>query len=258
MARLDEIVKSGVLCVFDFDGTLAPIVMQPEQASLPPDVRQRLMVLSSLAPVALLTGRSIADIKARLGFEPDFVVGNHGLEGLPGWEQRAERYESTCRAWKEKLAHALQDEHCDTGIRIENKRYSLSVHYRMARNQLKTEAALAELFARILPEARVIGGKCVFNLLPQGAADKGWALERLMDLGGARSAIYVGDDVTDEDVFRLRRRDLLSIRIEAASDSAAEFYLPRWHDILQLLDDLIGRLRAQQVHNATSPSIRNA
>jgi trehalose 6-phosphate phosphatase len=258
MARLDEIVKPGVLCVFDFDGTLAPIVMQPDLASLPPEVRQRLMTLSSLAPVAVLTGRSITDIKPRLGFEPDFLVGNHGLEGLPGWEQRGEQYENTCRAWKEKLAHALQDAHCDPGIRIENKRYSLSVHYRMARDQRKAEAALAELFARIVPEARVVGGKCVFNLLPQGAADKGQALERLIVLSDAPSAIYVGDDVTDEDVFRLRRRDLLSIRIEAASDSAAEFYLPRWHDILRLLDELIECLRAQQAHDAPSPSIRNA
>jgi trehalose 6-phosphate phosphatase len=258
IARLDAIVKPGMLCVFDFDGTLAPIVSTPEHASLPSDVREKLVALSSLVPVAILTGRSLADIKARLGFKPDYIAGNHGLEGLPGWEERSVEYERTCRAWMALLTSALQDPQFDSGIRIENKQYSLSVHYRMAQDQLKTEKALAELFAGKLPEARVIGGKCVFNLMPQHAADKGHAMERLMQLSGARSAIYVGDDVTDEDVFRLRRRDLLTIRIEPAAASAAEFYLSYWHNILQFLDDLIRRLHAQHIHDATVRPAHNA
>lgn len=84
--RIDEIVKPGLLCVFDFDGTLSPIVAQPDQARLPLGVRRRLLELSKLASVAIITGRSLADIRPRLEFEPDYTVGNHGIEGIPGWE----------------------------------------------------------------------------------------------------------------------------------------------------------------------------
>lgn len=253
--RMDQLVQPGVLCVFDFDGTLSPIVPQPDQACLPPEVAQRLVALSQHAPVAILTGRAVADIRARLSFEPDFLVGNHGLEGVPGWERHGERYRMMCRSWSETLSAALQDqERFDPAIRIENKDYSLSVHYRLARDQTATENRLAALFAGLTPPARVIAGKCVFSLLPPDAADKGSAFEQLMQIAGARSAIYIGDDVTDEDVFRLARGDLLSVRIEPAADSAAEFFLPRRCDIVQLLDELIRRLQQRQGSTTRSPA----
>ena len=71
--RLDDIVQPGMLCVFDFDGTLSPIVPQPDSAALPPEVRERLLTLSTLAPVAILTGRSLADIGKRHGISAERV-----------------------------------------------------------------------------------------------------------------------------------------------------------------------------------------
>jgi len=260
LLRLDEVVCPGILCVFDFDGTLSPIVPQPEQAHLPEDVMQRLVELMKQAPVAIITGRSVTDIRERLGFEPHFIAGNHGLEGVPGWEPRMQQYETLCRSWKEKLARALRNHaHFDRGIRIEDKRYSLSVHYRLAHDQEQAAAALRKLFAEQLSEARVIDGKCVFNLLPPDAADKGSALEQLLQISGACAAIYVGDDVTDEDVFRLHRSDVLTVRIEQAPDSAAELFLHERAHIMQLLDELIRRLRVlKQENTGQPPSARKA
>jgi trehalose 6-phosphate phosphatase len=257
--RLDEIVQPGLLCVFDFDGTLSPIVSHPDEAGLPAEVRERILVLLKLAPVAILTGRSLADIRTRLGFEPDYVVGNHGLEGVPGWEWRARHFEDICRSWSAALAAALQDkEHFDPGIVLEDKKYSLSVHYRMARDPLQAEARLAELFTRLLPLPRVIAGKFVYSLLPGDSADKGSALQELLRISGAGSVIYVGDDITDEDVFRLQRPDLLSVRVEKSHASAAEFYLARWQDIVRLLDELIRRLREMEGTTAPRTSARKA
>lgn len=241
--RLDAVVQRGLLCVFDFDGTLAPIVSDADRAYLPVEVKQRLKMLMQLAPVAILTGRSLQDIRSRLDFEPSYVLGNHGIEGLPGWEQRASQYREQCQAWVQSLMAAMKTEGSfDRGIQIEDKRYSLSVHYRQTSDPQKVEMQLATLFARLMPEARVMDGKFVFNLLPPGAEHKGSAMEKLIAITGARSAIYVGDDVTDEDVFCLRRPDLLSIRVEDAEASAAELFLPRPDDILSLLDELIRRL----------------
>jgi trehalose 6-phosphate phosphatase len=246
MRRLDHIVQPGMLCVFDFDGTLSPIVPQPDSACLPSEVRERLMALSLLAPLAILTGRSLQDIRPRLGFEPHYVVGNHGLEGVPGWEQRSADYADDCAAWRDALKRSLCDrQRFDPGIRIEDKRYSLSVHYRLAKNPKEAEQRLSALFATLSPPPRVVAGKFVYSLMPRHASNKGSAFEELMLQSGASSAIYVGDDVTDEDVFRLKRPDLLTVRIEPHPDSAADFYLPAMPDIVRLLDELVRRLARQ-------------
>lgn len=242
--RLDEIVKPGMLCVFDFDGTLAPIVPQPERARLPLAVRRRMVELCGLTTVAVITGRSLEDIRPRLNFDPAYLVGNHGLEGVPGWEARRDTYEAMCQSWLGTLQSALGDStRSDAGIVVEDKRYSLSVHYRLARDQRQAEERLMALFATLSPPARVIAGKCVFSLVPPEAVDKGQALEQLMAISRARSAIYVGDDVTDEDVFVLQRQDLMSIRVGLDTESAAGYYLAQPGEIVLLIDDIIRRLK---------------
>lgn len=242
-ARLASIVRPGMLCVFDFDGTLAPIVARPDDARLPPAMRERLLALQQLAPVAILTGRALTDIATRMDFAADFMVGNHGLEGLPDSSHRRLRFEKDCAGWRADIEQAFADhERFDPHLLMEDKAISLSVHYRHAQNQVQAQESLTQLFATLVPPARIIAGKYVFNLLPQAAGDKGTAFEELMRLSGATSAIYVGDDVTDEDVFRLQRSDLLTIRIGEHGESAAEFMLPDFADMLPLLEDLIARL----------------
>lgn len=241
--RLDDIVMPGMLCAFDFDGTLAPIVAEPAHASLPDDMLQKLLVLSRQATIAVITGRSIDDIRSRLGFEPTYLVGNHGLEGVPGWEVRRTDHAALCAGWRQRLLDALADHSAfDPAIAIEDKTYSLSVHYRLVGDAARMEQRLTELFGTLAPKPHVINGKCVFNLLPPDSANKGSAFERLMQIDGAPSAIYVGDDVTDEDVFRLRRSDVLTVRVEQGADTAAEFYVPQLADVLQLIDELVRRL----------------
>ncbi|MDO8299750.1 trehalose-phosphatase [Lacisediminimonas sp.] len=242
--RLDQIVQPGVLCVFDFDGTLSPITPLPDDAQLPDEVFQRLLSLSQIAPVGVLTGRSLEDIRHRLGFDPHYLVGNHGMQGLPGWENDSATYYALCRDWVSQLTAGLP---ADTGVFIEDKTYSLSLHYRSARDPVVAAAQLRELVDLLDPPPRIVDGKFVLNLLPQGAPDKGLALERLIALSACSTVLYVGDDVTDEDAFRINHPGLLSVRIEPHQQSAAEFYLPRRHDIVHLLDNLIERLCADTV-----------
>lgn len=263
LARLSEAVADRLLCAFDFDGTLAPIVPVPDQAILPGEIRERLVRLASRAPLAVITGRSLEDIRGRLapgsGLEPDFIVGNHGMEGVPGMESDAARHERQCAEWHVQLARALAaaGNGIDDGVQVEDKRYSLSVHYRHAQNPDVAARALQPLFAALTPPPRVVAGKCVYNLVPQDAAHKGTALERLMQASDARHALYVGDDVTDEDVFRLRRHDVLSVRIGPGDDSAADFFLKRQSDIVLLLDELASRLEAASALNWMRATLPN-
>ncbi|MEC4719328.1 trehalose-phosphatase [Noviherbaspirillum sp. CPCC 100848] len=247
--RLDQSVSGRMLCAFDFDGTLAPIVAVPDEARLPDNIRMLLEQIAQHAPIAIITGRSVDDISRRLGFQPDYVVGNHGLEGVPGWEDLAAEHEHACAGWRRQLDQAARGTDWDPGIQLEDKRFSLSVHYRQAEDVARCTRALESVFAKLEPQPRVVGGKYVYNLLMQDRCHKGSALSRLMELSGAKSALYVGDDVTDEDVFRMRRPDILSIRIEPSADSAADYFLPHPRDILRLLEELIARLQAARASN---------
>jgi trehalose 6-phosphate phosphatase len=251
MQRLDEVVGHGLLCAFDFDGTLAPIVEQPQEVRLPEFMRGHLLALQRHAPVAIITGRALADIAPRLGFTPDILIGNHGLEGVPGERAAAdaEYHRAVCAAWRGQLDKLLAAEYPDPGVQIEDKRYSLSVHYRHAQAAARAEDDLAPLLATLDPAPRLVAGKCVFNLMPPGAGDKGSALARAMEEIGARGALYVGDDVTDEDVFRVRRADLLSVRVEPSETSAAPYFLQHIGEMPRLLQALAGPLAARGARN---------
>ena len=244
---LKQFAQPGMLCLFDFDGTLAPLVADPVKAMVPHKIQQRLMQLQAITQVGIVTGRSLADMYARLEFLPDYLVGNHGVEGLPGWQQHADAFYAICRCWHAKLAPEIAA--IDKGIQLEDKHYSLSLHFRQARDHAAVMKKLPLLLAELSPSPRVISGKCVFNLLPGHAADKGYAVSRLIKQAGALRTLYVGDDVTDEDVFSLRRDDVFSVRVgcEAGPDTTAAMYcIPTVASIEFFLDQLVDILSADK------------
>jgi trehalose 6-phosphate phosphatase len=244
--RLDQVIGTGLLCGFDFDGTLTPIVERPEDVRMPAVILAELVTLQRLAPVAIITGRAIGDVRPRLGFEPDFLIGNHGLEGVPGarLSAAADQHRAACAAWRKQIESLLAAEYPDPGVQVEDKRFSLSLHYRHAQAPERAASQLENLLARLEPRPRIVGGKCVFNLVPQDSVDKGDALIAVMEAAGARTAIYVGDDITDEDVFRLSDGNLLSVRVERADNSSAPFYVSSFADVPRLLQTLSQKLAA--------------
>lgn len=251
MQSLDVFTAQRLLCAFDFDGTLAPIVERPQDARLPEPARAVLLELQRHAPVAIITGRAVADIAPRLGFRPDLLVGNHGMEGVPGAQAAAaaEYHRSVCAAWRAQLARLLAEAYPDPGVMVEDKCYSLSLHYRHARMPEQAKVDLEPLLAGLDPAPRLVAGKCVFNLMPPGAGNKGTALVQLIDETGADAALFVGDDVTDEDAFKVRDRQVLAVRVEASEHSAAPFFLRRMDEMMQLLQELRGRLAARGARN---------
>lgn len=209
-----RILREGMLCAFDFDGTLSPF-MGYENARLP--------------------------------FKPDYLVANHGQEGVPGRNKDSEQYRRTVDCWADALKKALSDaSRYDRGVSLDNKRYSLAVHYRKAADYEATEHRLTRLFAEVAPQAHILPGKFVYNLIPPGAPDKGEALLSLMKAAGAPTALYVGDDETDEDVFALDSSSILTVRIEKSAHSHARCYLDSQKDIISLLDFVIGTLETSR------------
>ena len=247
---LREFVRKDLLCLFDFDGTLVPLEPHPDKVYVPPPVLDRLQRLQQRAPVGIVTGRSLEDMRRMLVFEPDYLIGNHGIEGLPGWERRVGAFERICEGWRQQLQPALPA--LGSEVWIEYKRYSLSVHFLHVPDRDAIAQQLTQQFSRLDPVPRVIPGKAVFNLLPPGASDKGGAVHELMRLTRAPRALYAGDDVTDEHVFSLDRDDLLTVRVGADEASAAGYFIPGHESIVELLDLLIDCLPDSRRHGPGS------
>lgn len=180
----------------------------------------------------MISGRAGADVSALLDGIPLWAtVGNHGVELSP-----SESIERRVRDWVDVVSDAL---HGLEGVSLEDKGLSLSIHYRHALDPVEVLRRVDAL-SRTLSGARTIGGKLVVNLVPSDSPDKGKALDVLRRRAGCARALFVGDDVTDEDAFALPRSEVISVRIGALESSAAMYYLRDQEEIDDLLELCLG------------------
>jgi trehalose 6-phosphate phosphatase len=237
-AALAAVVARSPLLAFDFDGTLAPIVARPRDARVPLALARRLARLSRRWPVAVVSGRAVEDLVGRLGFEPGFVVGNHGLQ---------DPADANCAAWAETLEPARRalrgraDALRAVGVQVEDKRLSIALHYRLAADRSRAVAAIDDALPTNDDTLVVTRGKCVLNLTPAGAPDKGDAVATLVRRTGAGAALFVGDDVNDESVFAKAPQDWMTVRIGrvAGERSTARFYLDVPAQLTELLQSML-------------------
>jgi trehalose 6-phosphate phosphatase len=230
---LAQLAWSRVLVAFDFDGTLAPICPDRDAAQMRPRTGELFAKVCRLYPCAVISGRARCDVASRLGRAPvKYVLGNHGIEPGEGLEE-LERQIARARAQlEESLAGCA-------GVDIEDKRYSLALHYRRSRRKRLDRAAIHAAVASLPTRMRIVPGKLVANVVPEHAPNKGDALLSLRAAERADTALYVGDDVTDEDVFTLDQPGrLLTVRVGESRSSAAAYFLRDQKEI----DRLLGRL----------------
>jgi trehalose 6-phosphate phosphatase len=240
-AALLAIMKKAPLLAFDFDGTLAPIVVRPEDARVPMPVSHRLKTLEERLPLAVISGRRVNDVLGRLGFRAAHVIGNHGAEdpmspAAPGMERMLDALRLRLRADRTFLAKE--------GIYVEDKGLSMALHYRLAKDRNRAALMICTLLDDFSANLNVFGGKMVVNVLPRGADDKGQALLKLMDRAKRDAVIYVGDDVNDEPAFACAAPRGLSVRIgRDHAGSKAQFFLDATADVPMMLDMMVQILR---------------
>ena len=220
------------LVAFDFDGTLAPIADHPGAAAMRPSTAKLLSAVARRYPCVIVTGRSRRDATTRLKGVPVDIIGNHGAEPQARGVDVRRVIARARRTLGPVVARA-------PGAFLEDKVYSLSLHYRQSPDGPLTHAALLAA-ARRVPGVRIVPGKHVLNVVARGAPDKGVAVEAARRLHDCRRAIFVGDDVTDESVFREARPSrMLGIRVGSNLKSRAGFCLRRQDDIDRLLAALL-------------------
>ena len=227
------------LLAFDFDGTLAPLVERPDDARVPDSLARRLARLGQLRPLAIVTGRAVADVNRRLGFPVAYVVGNHGAEEEGGLAPLDPALFDPVRQ-RLFAARQLLDA---AGVRLEDKRYSLALHYRQAPDPVLAQRLIGDLLGGLPEEFDVIPGRMVCNLVLGGAPDKGDAVIALTQRAHCALAIFVGDDINDETVFAKAAENWLTIRVgNDYPQSHARYFLEDYSDIEPLLDRMISGL----------------
>jgi trehalose 6-phosphate phosphatase len=237
LSVLPNLAKKTTLCAFDFDGTLAPIVSHPDLAGLMPDTHTLLSQLANLYPCIVISGRAREDVSSRLhNVSLQAIIGNHGAETGAGTDP-----DTLIESWKISLSAGLSS---TPGIWIENKGFSLAVHYRASLQKKEARARILHI-AQSLPHVCIFGGKLVVNLAPNNAPNKGSALIAERARLHCNWVLYVGDDENDETAFSIGG-NIVSVRIGRRKQSTARFYLREQSEIDTLLKSLIApRLPAQ-------------
>jgi trehalose 6-phosphate phosphatase len=171
-----------------------------------------------------------------------YLIGNHGIESPLTSPAALSVAETICQGWMKYVGNHLARPLKAAGVEVENKRYSLTFHYRWADESAGMSETLLQFCRQLTPAPHCIVGKASVNLLPPGSTGKGEATLALMTHLGQSGLLFIGDDVTDEHVFGLRKGLAMGIRVGKHAESRAKFYLKHQGEIEDIIRFLIHRI----------------
>lgn len=225
------LAAEGLLLGLDFDGTLAPIHIDPDVPELSPAMERALETLAnrSKVDVAIVSGRSLADLHGRVAIDGLTYAGNHGLERyrdgrriVPG---AVEDHRTALRHLAAELPALVGDV---PGCRIQDKEFTLTVHVRETPPE-HIPAVRQRVQRRVAaePGLELTEGKQVFEIRPAIECDKGTVMRELVQETPATwLPLYIGDDTTDEDAFRALQPEGIGIHVGTDENTRATCQIP--------------------------------
>jgi len=239
---------------YDFDGTLSEIVEDPDSARLFDGAADALTSLSAACPVAILSGRDLADVRQRVGLPGLWYAGSHGFEltGPDGTHHQNSEAAASIPVLAGAAADLADQLGHIPGVVVEHKRFGVAAHYRNAARDRVGEVAAAVRTAGQRTALRVTTGREVIELRPNIDWDKGktlhWVLDYIRDneAAGPLLPIYLGDDITDEDAFDAVDDDGIAILVRHSDDgdraTAARYALDDPDRVREFTERLARRL----------------
>jgi len=228
----------------DFDGTLAPISATPASTTMPTDMKHLLARLAGAHLVCVASGRGLADLQAKVGLPSVYYAADHGhhIVGPEGSGVELEVAPEDSLEL-EKASYELERRLRDLeGAIVETKGVSLSVHYRLVAEAERHH--VAQIVREVADESsglRLTTGKLIYELTPDLGWDKGkavlWLLKRLGFRRSAVCPICLGDDRTDEDMFRAAKGWGVGIVVgDAQADTLADYRLSGFDQVASFLE----------------------
>lgn len=222
LKKFDQITNASkgkqIVMFLDYDGTLSPIVDDPDRAFMSDQMRKVVKEVARYFPTAIVSGRCRDKVYSFVKLAGLFYAGSHGMDIKgPAEYQKGNKPvlfqpASEFLPMIDEVYKALVEKTKSTpGAKVENNKFCLSVHFR--RVEEKWWSALAEQVRSVLkeyPKLRLTQGRKVLEVRPTIKWDKGKALEFLLESLGFANCndvlpVYIGDDRTDEDAFKVLR-----------------------------------------------------
>ncbi len=226
-----------LLVACDFDGTIAPIAARPEDAT--GDERSvaalRALARTESTHAAVVSGRARPDLVGRLGLAPNlFLIGGHGAEMPPSWPGSAAADPAHIETLTAELSRIASE---FDGAIVEPKPSGVAVHYRLvnpdshARIRERVRTEILRQNCPVLREGLMVIEAGLVR------ADKGRALRWLVERVNAHAAVFIGDDLTDQDAFATLRPSDVGVHV-GPGPTLAQFRVRDTDDVRAFLESL--------------------
>ena len=230
-AILRRVKENGYVLMLDFDGVLSPIVKIPSNARVSLVARRALAACVKKMPVAILTGRTLADIEKRVALKDVIYAGSHGLEWkMLGRAHRRNLSRNTLSEFAKARRALLKYSKLFPSLFVEDKKDCLALGYRsLSKKQVIRFRHGASRIMNGVAQAgtiRVVDNLYTFEIMPGFEWTKGECARHIFKtVSKKRSvAVYIGDTLTDEDAFRVFTKGGVTIRVGKDSASVAQYY----------------------------------
>lgn len=240
---IEKIKRAGRIIFFlDYDGTLTPIRKKPSLAGIK---KSTIATLKKLAKnphfkVFIISGRSLKDVKNLIGIKSIFYIGNHGIELSGPNLSYVNRRAKSSKPYIQETYRILKKRLKSKGVIVENKNYTLSIHYRLL-SPLKVRSLL-RIFNDAVRDIKkdkkimVTEGKKVLEVRPAAIWNKGKIVKWVLTKSKKSLPICIGDDITDEDAFRAIGKTGITILVsEKKRGTRAQYRLTSPEEVIKFL-----------------------
>ncbi|XP_038994756.1 probable trehalose-phosphate phosphatase I [Hibiscus syriacus] len=264
---IDASKGKQIVMFLDYDGTLSPIVPDPDRAFMSKKMRRTVRKLAKCFPTAIVSGRCRDKVFNFVKLAELYYAGSHGMD-IKGPENHSKSNNETELLFQpaseflpmidEVHKQLVETTKSTPGAKVENNKFCLSVHFRCVEEKKWSE--LAQQVKSVLkdyPKLRLTQGRKVLEIRPTIKWDKGKALEFLLESPGFANSVdvfpvYIGDDRTDEDAFKILRDRGQGFGILVSKfpkDTNASYSLQEPDEVMNFLQRLVDRkessIRAQ-------------
>ncbi len=244
----EELSNKYIMLFLDYDGTLTSIAKIPDKAVISQETKRLLSSLSQRenCRIAIISGRTLVDIKKMVGLKNIIYSGNHGFQ-IDGPKIKYELavplgYKKALQRIKTQLKKKLSG---IKGVFVEDKKLSLALHFRLADKRqlpfIKTVFHESIILYLVKNKIKIRPGKKIFEVRPPVDWDKGkivlWLLARQVLVLKKENIlpIYIGDDATDEDAFKALKRKGLTVFVGKPGNTKADYYLKNAEEVTKFL-----------------------
>jgi len=252
-----KIMNKKPILFLDYDGTLTPIVKDPEKAYLSEDMRGILEKLANRTQVCMVSGRAMQTVKDFVKLENVVYAGSHGfnISGPGNMHMEPKGGKNALESLNEVEIMLNNKIRSIENVYIERKKYAIAIHYRNIKNK-DDVAEVKEQVKKIIDDFENLkwdSGRKLLEVKPNINWHKGkailWLIEKLNFDSEEYVPFFIGDDVTDEDGFVALKNKGITVKVNShGKKTNAQYRLENVEEVKTFLDTLKDFIGSDERH----------